>query len=202
MSLLCDNMVEGIRIHTKTSKLDVHHHWTPQKCGHHESCFDVSNVWKGQQIMLLGKLVQSSSLSPSCSCPSAYSLFVRVGMTPLEAPMLTVLCTVDVIAPKLPLRIVTTPLCGLIACNMLAHYYWACSIPPGFPDEHARLSGARARPEAAWRAYFMAPDGSRELDSGGQLTQDDLLEGRPIRCKKCSSIKPEVRLSMRGKSDT
>ena len=191
-----------MRIHTKDVELDVYHHLDTQECGHHESCFDVSNVWKGQQIKLLGKLVQSSSLSPSYSCPSAYSRFVRVSMAPLEASMLTVLCTVDVIAPKLPLRIVTTPLCGLIACNILAHYYWACTIPPGFPDEHARLSGARSRPEAAWRAYFKAPDRSSQVDSGAQWTQDDLLEGRPIRCKKCSSIKPEVRPSMRGKSDT
>lgn len=120
----------------------------------------------------------------------------------LEALMLIVLCTVDVIAPKLPLRIVTTPLCGLIACNILAHYYWACTIPPGFPDEYTRLSGTRSRPEAAWGAFFIAPERSRQLDSGAQWTQDDLLEGTPIRCTKCSIIKPEVRISMCVKRDT
>jgi hypothetical protein len=188
----------------KHAKLDVFHfsYWTQQKCGHHESCFDVSNVWKGQQINLLGKLVHSSSLSPSYSSPSAYSRFVRVDMAPLEASMLTVLCTVDVIAPKLPLRIITTPLCGLVACNILAHYYWACTIPPGFPDEHARLSGTRSRPEAAWRAYFLAPERSRDPNGGAQWTQDDLLEWRPNRCKKCSSLKPEVRVSMCVTRDT
>ena len=118
-------------------------------------------------------------------------------MAPSEALMLTALYAVDVIAPELPLRIVTTPLCGLVACNILAHYYWACTIPPGFPDEHTRLSGTRRRPEATWRAYFIAPDRSRQLDSGAQWTQDDLLEGRPMRCNKCCSIKPEVRISAR-----
>lgn len=57
-----------------------------------------------------------------------------------------------------------------------------------------RLSGTRSRPEGAWMAYFMAPERSRQLDSGEQLTQDDLLEGRPSRCNKCGSIKPEVRV--------
>jgi palmitoyltransferase len=108
--------------------------------------------------------------------------------------MLIVLCTVDVIAPSLPLRIVTTPLCALVACNILAHYYWVCTIPPGFADEHTRLSGARSRPEATWRMSLIAPERSGQLDSGVQWTQNDLLEGRPSTCGKCGSIKPEVRI--------
>lgn len=107
--------------------------------------------------------------------------------------MLIILCIVDVIAPSLPLRIITTPLCSLIACNLLAHYYWACTIPPGFADEHTRLSGARNHPEATWRMYLIAPERSRQPKSGAQWTQDELLEGSPGRCNKCASIKPEVR---------
>lgn len=117
-------------------------------------------------------------------------------MTPLEDPMLIILYIVDVIAPSLPLRIITTPLCSLIACNLLAHYYWACTIPPGFADEHTRLSGARNRPEATWRIYLIAPERSRQPESGAQWSQDELLEGRPGRCNKCTSIKPEVRTSI------
>lgn len=111
--------------------------------------------------------------------------------------MLIILSTVDIIAPSLPLRIITTPLCGLIACNILAHYYWACTVPPGFADEHTRLSGARNRPEAAWRTYLIAPERSSQPDIRAQWTQDDLLEGRPSRCNKCGSIRPEVRTCMR-----
>src|SRR5258708_2544994 len=117
-------------------------------------------------------------------------------MAPLDASILTVLLTVDVIAPSLPLRIVTTPLCMLVACNILAHYYWACTIPPGFADEHMRLSGTRGRPEAAWRTYLIAPERSGQPDSGVQWTRNDLLEGSPGRCNKCGGVKPEVRIFM------
>lgn len=116
--------------------------------------------------------------------------------------MLIVLCTVEVIAPSLPLRIVTTPLCLLIACNILAHYYWACTIPPGFADEHMRLSGTRSRPEAAWRTYLIAPERSHQADNGTQWTQNDLLEGSPSTCGKCGNIKPEVRGFMHVEWDT
>ena len=45
--------------------------------------------------------------------------------------------TVTVIQPSLPWPWLTTPLCALVALNLFAHYYFVCTVPPGFADDPA-----------------------------------------------------------------
>ncbi len=79
------------------------------------------------------------------------------------------------------------------ASNMLGHYYWAWSVPPGSPTD----SGS-AKEEHGW---YWAPRSS-ETRKGG-VTWSDRRDGasdwvlipdrkRTIRCKKCLGPKPEV----------
>ncbi|GLB40770.1 putative DHHC palmitoyltransferase family protein [Lyophyllum shimeji] len=45
------------------------------------------------------------------------------------------ICFFDVIAPSLPYPLITLPLCLLIALNLFTHYFYVCTVRPGFVDE-------------------------------------------------------------------
>jgi palmitoyltransferase len=100
--------------------------------------------------------------------------------------------TVDIIAPTLRLRIITTPICALIALNTVANYYWAITVPPGFADEDTRLSGhRRSTPIGRWERWTTAP--TRASPHGSEFIRSHELEpARVGKCQKCGSIKPEV----------
>jgi len=99
---------------------------------------------------------------------------------------------VDIIAPTLRLRIITTPICALIALNTVANYYWAITVPPGFADEDIRLSGhRRSTPIGRWERWTTAP--TRVGPHGSEFMRSHELEpARVGKCQKCGSIKPEV----------
>ncbi|CAG8741407.1 2428_t:CDS:2, partial [Acaulospora colombiana] len=71
---------------------------------------------------------------------------------------------VDVIAPTLRFRLLSTPICALLALNTVANYYWAITIPPGFADEDFSITGQRRHPQQTRRVG---------------------------KCMKCGSVKPE-----------
>ena len=106
--------------------------------------------------------------------------------------MLRIFEIVDIIAPTLRLRIITTPICALIALNTLANYYWAITVPPGFADEDIRLSGyKRSSPISRWERWTTAP--TRIPGHGSEFIRSHEVEsGRVGKCQKCGSIKPEV----------
>jgi hypothetical protein len=99
---------------------------------------------------------------------------------------------VDVIAPTLRLRIITTPICAVIALNMVANYYWAIKVPPGFADEDVSLSGQRRYAQnSRWPKWTIAP--TRAPRHGPDFMHNHELEvGRIGKCTKCGSMKPEV----------
>ncbi len=65
-------------------------------------------------LMSIGTVAFCAWLSRSFTCPDAGA--------------------VDVISPSLPFPLLTIPLCVLVAVNMWTHYWWVCTVPPGFID--------------------------------------------------------------------
>ncbi|KAG8766627.1 hypothetical protein FRC15_006212 [Serendipita sp. 397] len=116
-------------------------------------------------------------------------LFIAIAIVLISTGIVTFF---DIIAPKLPFRIITTPICALIAFNTLAHYYWAITISPGFADDDVRLSGQRRHyPTSTWVLKMTAP--TRRSSFGSEILPGHELEnGRAGKCLKCGSVKPEV----------
>ena len=48
---------------------------------------------------------------------------------------------VDVIAPDLSYPIISLPICTLIALNLLMHYFYVCTVPPGFAEDPPQEPG-------------------------------------------------------------
>ncbi len=95
--------------------------------------------------------------------------------------------SVEVIQPSLAWPWVTTPICLLIALNLFAHYYYVCTISPGFVNEPPRVAGAgllwaRRRREA----------GSGPL-TGVRWSEDmHVTRAETSKCRKCGEMRPEV----------
>ncbi|KAI0320521.1 zf-DHHC-domain-containing protein [Amylostereum chailletii] len=93
------------------------------------------------------------------------------------------LCFLDVILPSLPWPVLTAPPCLLIILNLFAHYYYACTISPGFVDHPPEVGGGRlwakkTRP----RAHARGVSWSEELN---------VTPAAVTRCNKCGQAKPE-----------
>ena len=101
--------------------------------------------------------------------------------------MLKLCGAVDVIQPSLPLPLITAPFYTLVALNLFVHYYYVCTVPPGFVNDHPRQSGngflwARKRKEARNRAMV------------GVKWSDDVVVTKALvtKCRKCGVMRPEV----------
>lgn len=102
---------------------------------------------------------------------------------------------VDVVAPTLRLPWITTPICALIACNTVAHYYWAITVSPGFADEDALMSGVRTRARKSHSRFVQLMTAPTRRGAAATAFSHQLDVGRVGRCQKCGSMKPEVSLA-------
>jgi len=102
------------------------------------------------------------------------------------AIVLTSLGTVsffDVIAPSLPYPWLTIPICCLVALNMHLHYFWVCTVPPGFVEDGPRAEGT---------GLLWARRRSRRPLTGVRWTGPlHITPARMRRCRKCGLAKPE-----------
>ncbi|KAK7682474.1 hypothetical protein QCA50_014274 [Cerrena zonata] len=93
----------------------------------------------------------------------------------------------DIIAPGLPWPWLTIPTCLLIATNMFAHYYWVCTIPPGFVTDGPHTSGtgllwAKKRQSAR----------NRQL-TGVQWSDSTFVTKAAVtKCRRCGEMRPEA----------
>ncbi|RPD72440.1 hypothetical protein L226DRAFT_467107 [Lentinus tigrinus ALCF2SS1-7] len=102
-------------------------------------------------------------------------------------------CFFEIIQPSLPLPWLTTPVCIVIALNLFGHYYYVCTVRPGFVDDdpHAHDPGtgllwARRRGEAG--AGTRSRTGVRwSEDEGARVTRAAVSK-----CKRCGEMRPEV----------
>ncbi|KAH8074796.1 DHHC palmitoyltransferase-domain-containing protein [Cristinia sonorae] len=98
-----------------------------------------------------------------------------------------VVCFFDVIQPGLPFRWLTTPLCLLIVFNLFMHYYYVCTVSPGFIDDppHTPKSGlmwARKRKSAAR---------SKPLTGVRWSDGTTITKATMSKCNKCATWRPE-----------
>ncbi|PIL35325.1 hypothetical protein GSI_02050 [Ganoderma sinense ZZ0214-1] len=55
---------------------------------------------------------------------------------------LGVFCFFEIVQPTLPHKWLTTPVCAAIVLNLFGHYFFVCTVPPGFADDpHAIGNG-------------------------------------------------------------
>ncbi|KAH9885798.1 zf-DHHC-domain-containing protein [Cubamyces lactineus] len=95
-------------------------------------------------------------------------------------------CFVEVILPSLPWPWLTTPICLLIALNLFAHYYYVCTISPGFVNDPPRSPGTGL-------LWAKRRDGARARPLTGVRWSEDLHVTRAAtsRCRKCGQTRPE-----------
>ncbi|KAM5539275.1 hypothetical protein V8D89_007148 [Ganoderma adspersum] len=116
---------------------------------------------------------------------AAGPVFVALAVVLLS---LGVFCFFEIIQPSLPYKWLTTPICVAIALNLFGHYYYVCTIPPGFADDpprepHARtgILWARKRRSARHRAL-----------TGVRWSQDAHVTRAAVsKCKRCGVMRPE-----------
>jgi palmitoyltransferase len=96
--------------------------------------------------------------------------------------------TVDVIQPTLSLPLLTTPICSLIALNLIMHYYYACTVPPGFAEDPPREAGHGI----LW-SKKKDPAKDRIL-TGVQWSEGSvkITKATVTTCRKCGQLRPEV----------
>ncbi|KAI1797062.1 DHHC palmitoyltransferase-domain-containing protein [Ganoderma leucocontextum] len=100
-----------------------------------------------------------------------------------------VFCFFEIIQPSLPYKWLTTPVCVVIVLNLFGHYYYVCTVPPGFADDPPRepnagtgILWARKRRSAKHRAL-----------TGVRWSEDaNVTRAGVSKCKRCGVMRPEV----------
>lgn len=95
-------------------------------------------------------------------------------------------CFFEIVLPTLRWPLLSAPLCVLVAANMFAHYYYVCTVPPGFvsdapPPRGTGLLWARKRRTARNRA-LTGVRWSEELN---------VTKASISKCKRCGEVRPE-----------
>lgn len=103
-------------------------------------------------------------------------------MHPRILLVLDIFRPVTVVQPSLALPWLSTPFCLLIAVNLFAHYYYVCTIPPGFIDGPPRYPGT---------GFLWASPSSRQ-----RLPSLEIVSASVSRCKRCGIMRPEVSYSV------
>jgi hypothetical protein len=96
--------------------------------------------------------------------------------------------SVDVILPTIPWPWLSTLPCLLIILNLFMHYYFACTVSPGFASDLPHLTGN----SFIWAKKRQTS--RRPLTNGVRWSVDLNMTPAAIgRCSKCGGSKPEVR---------
>jgi len=104
------------------------------------------------------------------------------------------LTLVDVLAPTLPLPVLTIPVCALIVLNLLMHYYYCITVQPGFVNDDGESPQSALRDLGTVNSIFWAQR------RGGAKGKARALRSPPprmtpawhTRCTKCNMLRPEV----------
>jgi len=96
--------------------------------------------------------------------------------------------SVNVILPTIPWPWLSAPTCILIIINLFAHYYFACTVSPGFAGDPPRRVGDGF----IWAKKRHAH--SRFLTNGVYWSPHlNITPASVTKCPKCGESKPEVR---------
>jgi palmitoyltransferase len=96
--------------------------------------------------------------------------------------------SVDIIVPTIPWPWLSVPPCILIIVNLFTHYYFACTVSPGFAGDP---------PQHAGRSFIWAKKPrtrSRSLTNGVSWSSHlNITPASVTKCPKCGDSKYEVR---------
>ncbi|KAF5344465.1 hypothetical protein D9758_014161 [Tetrapyrgos nigripes] len=111
----------------------------------------------------------------------------------------------DIVYPTLSYKLLTGPLCILIALNLFTHYYLVCTTPPGFVDAEPMQPATTFPQSWTWarprKAKYRAANGYRPLETvdaeEGSLEKADadewnITKADMTKCRKCTAMRPEV----------
>ncbi|KAI0272925.1 zf-DHHC-domain-containing protein [Russula aff. rugulosa BPL654] len=96
------------------------------------------------------------------------------------------LCFLDVILPTLPWPWLSTLPCFLIIINLFAHYYFACTVSPGYAGEATQRAGRSFIWAKKRRAYSLSRTNGVYWSSHLNITPASITT-----CTKCGKNKPE-----------
>ncbi|KAH6913511.1 DHHC palmitoyltransferase-domain-containing protein [Coprinopsis sp. MPI-PUGE-AT-0042] len=94
------------------------------------------------------------------------------------------ICFFDVIAPSLSYPIISIPFCLLVAANLHMHYFYVCTVAPGFIDDPSPQPGH----SWAWAKKKTKP---RMLTGGVKWSSTRITPATMSRCSRCNKERPE-----------
>ena len=97
---------------------------------------------------------------------------------------------VEVIWPTLPYPWITTPICLLVVFNLYAHYYFVCTVSPGFVEDPPREIGTGL----FWSVKKQEQSPGRTLRRSGVRWSENLniTPASISKCRKCGKKRPQV----------
>jgi hypothetical protein len=96
--------------------------------------------------------------------------------------------SVDVILPTIPWPWLSVPPCILIIINLFGHYYFSCTVSPGFAGDPPRRVGHSFIWAKKRRTHGRASSNGVYWSSHLNITP-----ASSTKCPKCGETKPEVR---------
>ncbi|KAI0036456.1 zf-DHHC-domain-containing protein [Vararia minispora EC-137] len=93
------------------------------------------------------------------------------------------LCFLEIVLPSLPYPFFTAPPCFLILLNLFSHYYYACTVPPGFVGNAPTTQGL------GWRWASARKDKHKRGVSWSE--ELNITPARLSMCSKCKVTRPE-----------
>ena len=125
------------------------------------------------------------SVGALCFCTSTLSPIPPGCLLNTSTPV-----PVEVIWPTLSYPWVTTPICLLIVFNLFAHYYFVCTVPPGFVDDPPREIGTGF----FWSVRRQEPSQGGVLRGSGVRWSESLniTPASVTKCRRCGQKRPEV----------
>ncbi|GBE88065.1 hypothetical protein SCP_1202940 [Sparassis crispa] len=92
------------------------------------------------------------------------------------------LCFFVVVQPTLAWPWLSTPVCVLLAVNTFTHYYYVCTIPPGFVNDSPH-------PPRSGLLWAKKREPSRR--AGVRWTETTITKASVTRCGRCGEMRPE-----------
>ena len=143
----------------------------------------------GHSLSLARPCSSSSEHSASVCLSKIYALLFKSGdLIDHVFGVKTTTQSVDIIVPTIPWPWLSIPPCLLIIVNLFAHYYFACTVSPGFAGEPPRQAGH----SFIWAKKRRAR--SRSLTNGVHWSSHlNITPASVTSCPKCGESKYEVR---------
>ncbi|EIM86060.1 zf-DHHC-domain-containing protein [Stereum hirsutum FP-91666 SS1] len=93
----------------------------------------------------------------------------------------------NIVLPSLPWPLLTAPPCLIIILNMFGHYYYVCTVPPGYVDDPPQTHVDNS---LLWARRSIGTP-VRPQNGVRWSSEVNITKASTTRCTKCNQIKPE-----------